>query len=542
MEIPLYNGIKYYLRQNCQKLPKNVTEELKRKILVQHQDYVIQEKEECLILYFKDKDGTLKEEIRSDELEEILEEGHKGHFGVQAAYDKLQPKYHFPHMWKTIKDYVESCRQCQLRKKPRPNEPLHSIKASKPFELVGMDCIGPLKETPDGNKYIITMTDYFTKWVEARAVKDIKATTITKFIFEEVITRHGVPERILTDRGTSFRNELVESLCEVMGTRHSYTSAYHPQTNGLTEKFNGTLCNMLAKFVDEQGGSWDTWIPAALMCYRNKVHSSTKFTPALLRYGHNLETPFTLKRKSRDLNEPEGNVTPQDYVELLSNHHKRIYEIAKQNQDKAHEQQKKSYDKKIKQVSYKIGDKVLLYDSAKQNTKGDKFKKIYKGPYYIRDTNTNGTYKLQHCETNEIQKDINGKRLKEFIDRPLWEPLITIEDDDERIKNLEDKIQQEKELRETGQRRIGDKIRDEAIKEMQQITRLEQQIKRRIQDRERTKQDKETQMRKLAQDVIKRQDKLVDKRVRDMQTKIRTGQYLAQPQDDSETILIFNID
>jgi len=77
---------------------------------------------------------------------------------------------------------------------------------------------------------------------------------------------------------------------------------------------------------------------------------------------------------------------------------------------------------------------------------------------------------------------------------------------------------------------------------MQQITRLEQQIKRRIQDRERTKQDKETQMRKLAQDVIKRQDKLVDKRVRDMQTKIRTGQYLAQPQEDSETILIFNID
>src|SRR5439155_750214 len=247
-------------------------EELERKILVQHQDYVIQEKEECLILYFKDKDGALKEEIRSDELEEILEEGHKGHFGVQAAYDKLQPKYHFPHMWRTIKEYVES-------------------------------------------------------------------------------------------------------LCEVMGTRHSYTSAYHPQTNGLTEKFNGTLCNMLAKFVDEQGGSWDTWIPAALMCYRNKVHSSTKFTPALLRYGHNLETPFTLKRKSRDLNEPEGNVTPQDYVELLSNHHKRIYEIAKQNQDKAHEQQKKSYDKRIKQVSYKIGDKVLLYDSAKQNTKGDKFRK-----------------------------------------------------------------------------------------------------------------------------------------------------------------------
>ena len=80
------------------------------------------------------------------------------------------------------------------------------------------------------------------------------------------------------------------------------------------------------------------------------------------------------------------------------------------------------------------------------------------------------------------------------------------------------------------------------MKEMQQMTELEQQTKKRIQDRVKAKQDKETQMRKLAQDVIKRQDKLVNKRVRDIQTKIRTGQYLAQPQDDSETILIFNID
>jgi|SRR5947199_10827599 len=101
------------------------------------------------------------------------------------------------------------------------------------------------------------MVNYFTKWSEARAVQDIKATTIAKFIFEEVLARHGLPERILTNRETSFRNELVYSLCEIMRIKHSFTSAYHPQTNSLTKKFNGALCNELAKLVDERGGYWD---------------------------------------------------------------------------------------------------------------------------------------------------------------------------------------------------------------------------------------------------------------------------------------------
>ena len=88
----------------------------------------------------------------------------------------------------------------------------------------------------------------------------IKTSTIAEFIHNDVITRHGTPKTILTDQGSSFRNEVVDSLCKVMGIKYALTSAYHPQTNGLTERFNATLCEMIAKFILEQGGEWNQWI------------------------------------------------------------------------------------------------------------------------------------------------------------------------------------------------------------------------------------------------------------------------------------------
>lgn len=128
--------------------------------------------------------------------------------------------------------------------------------------------------------------------------------------------------------------------------------------------------------------------------------------------------------------------------------------------------------------------------------------------------------------------------MKEFIDKPLWEPQVTIEKDEEQIRRLEERIRQDRELQDTRKGRIGDKIRQEALKEIEQMTKLEKQIKHRMQLRRRTEEDKETQMRKLAQEVIRRQDENINKRVRQVQNKIRSGQYLAK----DEIILVTHLD
>ena len=154
-------------------------------------------------------------------------------------------------MFEDIRTYVQSCEECQRRGKPTRTEPLHPIKVGQPFDRIGMDIVGPLPTTERGNKYIVVATDYLTKWPEARALTNAKAASVVPFFYEDIICRHGCPKVLLTDRGTHFVNEMLDSLCDQLGVKHKLSSAYHPQTNGLVERFNRTLCETLAKFSNE---------------------------------------------------------------------------------------------------------------------------------------------------------------------------------------------------------------------------------------------------------------------------------------------------
>ena len=93
---------------------------------------------------------------------------------------------------------------------------------------MGIDIVGPMKRTAKGNRYIVVATEYLTKWVEARAISDMKATTIAKFIYEDIICRHGYPQELLSDQGTSFYNELIDALCTIIEIKHKLASAYYP--------------------------------------------------------------------------------------------------------------------------------------------------------------------------------------------------------------------------------------------------------------------------------------------------------------------------
>ncbi|CAB4421453.1 unnamed protein product [Rhizophagus irregularis] len=126
-----------------------------------------------------------------------------------------------------------------------------------PFDRIGIDIVGPLPTTKKGNKYIVVATEYLTKWPEARALPDAKASSVVSFFYEDIICRHGCPKEILTDRGSHFVNEMLNSLCDELGVKHRLSTAYHPQTNGLVERFNRTLCEALAKFSNENHDDWD---------------------------------------------------------------------------------------------------------------------------------------------------------------------------------------------------------------------------------------------------------------------------------------------
>ena len=128
-----------------------------------------------------------------------------GHFAVDIMFDKIKSRYYWPQMYENIREYVKSCDSCQRRGKYKRNEPLHPIPVHSPFYQIGIDFVGPLPKTKNGNKYIITAMDYLTKWPEAKPVPTATAEQVSIFLYEEIIGRHGCPMKILSDQGSHFK-------------------------------------------------------------------------------------------------------------------------------------------------------------------------------------------------------------------------------------------------------------------------------------------------------------------------------------------------
>ena len=237
--------------------------------------------------------------IKLSEVEMILYSFHEdplaGHFGFNETFRAISERYFWPQMGNDIKGHVKSCDICQKRQKPIWTEPLHPIKVRRPFDRLGMDIVRPLPLTKMGNQYIIVATEYLTKWPEARALPNAKAASVASFFYEDIICRHGCPKELLTDQGTHFVNELLKAMCKRVGVKHRLSTAYHPQTNGLVERFNKTLCEILAKYSGMYKEDWDVFLPSALFAYRTIRQNTTRYEPFYLTYGREATLPIELE-------------------------------------------------------------------------------------------------------------------------------------------------------------------------------------------------------------------------------------------------------
>src|SRR5215204_4846180 len=254
--------------------------------------------------------------VTINELEIILYNMHSdplaGHFGKKKTIERVLSRYYWPTLGKDIVEYIKTCDTCQRIGKPTRQEALHPLQVSTAFDRIGIDVVGPLDITEDGNCYIITATDYLTKWPEARAVPTADANTTAQFIFEEIICRHGAPNTILSDRGRNFIAQTVEELCKRMNIHHQLSSPYHPQTNGLVERFNRTLCETLKK-ISVNNKSWDKALPAALFAYRTVNHDITQYEPFYLVYGRMARLPIEVEIETI----PHTPYTEKEYQNIL---------------------------------------------------------------------------------------------------------------------------------------------------------------------------------------------------------------------------------
>ena len=321
-------------------------------------------------------------------------------------------------MLKDITTYIKSCDQCQRRGKPQGKHELYPIKVKEPFYQIGIDIVGPLPQTEKGNKYIVVAIDYFTKWPEAKALKEASAKEVSTFIFEDIICRHGCPQKILSDRGSHFNNQLIKDLTQKFEIRHNFSTLYHSKTNRLVERFNKTLCEALAK-LSQETTKWDENISPVLFAYRTKKNDSTKIQPFYLTYGRQAKLPTD----NDDIK--ESNISER-LIHLIDKLPQERYQ-AKIEITNSQEQQKEYYDKKGKRKQdFKIGEKVLYYNAAKEKQWSGKLDEKWKGPYYIHEILLNGVYKLKETNGKILRTPVNGEWLKIYYSRENFEPIVLI--------------------------------------------------------------------------------------------------------------------
>ena len=198
-----------------------------------------------------------------------------------------------------------------------------------------------------------------------------------------------MPEELLSDRGANFPSDLILEICSLLGIKN--TSGYHPQTDGLVEKFNSTITNMIAKSVDV-GVEWDKQLPMLLFAYRSTIQESTRESPFFLVYGRDPRLPTT---STMELPRPEYTVDLDDYKSELVTGLVKAHEDAREQIKKAQVRQKKFYDMHAKEPAYKVGERVMVYMPTDVTGKERKLARPYHGPYRIVTlTLTNAEVKL----------------------------------------------------------------------------------------------------------------------------------------------------
>ena len=161
---------------------------------------------------------------------------------------------------------------------------------AEPFHCIAMDILGPLPRSRSGNRFILVICDYATRYPEAFALRSIDAEHVVEALMT-FFSRVGVPQEILPDQGTNFTSQLLAELYRLLHVKAIRTSPYHPQTDGLVERFNRTLKSMLQKSVSEEGKDWDRLLPSVRFAYREVPQSSTGFSPFELLYGRSVRGP-----------------------------------------------------------------------------------------------------------------------------------------------------------------------------------------------------------------------------------------------------------
>ncbi|UYV71403.1 hypothetical protein LAZ67_8003004, partial [Cordylochernes scorpioides] len=363
--------------------------------------------------------------LRQELLKNFHDSPTAGHLGFTKTYDRIRKKYYWPGMYRTVRRYVAHCSDCQRRKhQPQlPSGHLQPIPVPEvAFEKVGMDLLGRFPTSEGGNRWIIVCTDYLTKYAITKALPTSESMEVAKFFIEDVILKHGAPRELITDRGRNFTSSMISDLNNQCRITHRKTTAYHPQTNGLTERLNKTIADMLSMYVDVNHKDWDRILPFVTFAYNTAKQESTGFTPFFLVHGREAETPL-------DVLFPKLLPEDDDFIQTLGARAEEARKLARIHSMRSQGSNKHRYDAHHRNIIFQPGDLVWIFIPVRKVGYSEKLMRRYFGPYKVTRKISDVTYEVETFGNQQ-----GRRKTKDLVHIGRMKPYLKPEDQEDQLE------------------------------------------------------------------------------------------------------------
>ena len=372
------------------------------------------------IVYKKPKSGDVLRLVAPRQLRDtIITHLHDfGHQGIIKTLEQIRRRFYWIRMKDDVIRWIKCCRTCAQHKTapPRTKSPLTQERSGHRNERIAFDIIGPLTETKNGNRFILVIVDYFTKWAEAIALARHTAIIVAGELFEKWVTKFGVPVKYHSDQAPEFNSALMKQFFKLIDTCKTRTAPYRPQSNGLVERTNQTIEGILRCLTENKRSTWDEHLGTAMMAYRSTIHGSTGVSPNMMVFGNENFMPIDLMFRAPESWERE-NFTPGqndctcEYIAWLRKSIQDSYARARIISKVAAERQKRAHDVNTTIRSFKVGDWVLHWHKP---TAMKTLSQGWRDPMVIKEKVSPVTYKVckdekdpgQNVHIDTLVKDI----------------------------------------------------------------------------------------------------------------------------------------
>jgi hypothetical protein len=368
------------------------------------------------LLYYDDTrlcipKGPLRAQLLREEHDAVI----AGHQGVERTYDRMHRHYYWPKLSKDVKDYVLSCDTCQ-RVKASQQSPAGLLQPmpipQNCWESISMDFITQLPLTKNGNDAIIVFVDMLSKMVHLVPTQtNATAPDVAKAFFDSVFRLHGLPKVIVSDRDAKFTSKFWQSLFAHLGTRLAMSTAFHPQTDGQTERANRTLEDMLRAYIAYDQRDWDEHLTAAEFACNSAPNASTGLSPFMMNSGREPNTPASI------LEPPNSNVhSTEVFLTKMQNLTKRASDalaLAKARQERYANRSRRA-------LQFEVGDMVLLSANhlrlaSMAARPSKKLQPRFVGPYRIAQIVSPVAYRLELPPSLRVHPVFHVSLLRAYV-------------------------------------------------------------------------------------------------------------------------------